>query len=83
MIGGLRRHGCFVTGSHVSAVVWRHYPSAMSNLPAIGALAWFLGIAVLIVNTIGDSGTPTVSHVDFLGLALSVSGAILARGAKA
>ena len=55
----------------------------MSNLPAIGAFVWFIGIAVLIINTVGDSGTPTVTHVDVLGLALSVSGAILARGAKA
>jgi hypothetical protein len=54
----------------------------MSNLPAIGAFVWFIGLVVLIVNTIGDSGTPTVSHVDVLGLAMSVSGAILARGSK-
>ena len=55
----------------------------MNNLSAIGAFVWFIGIAVLVVNTIGDSGTPTITHVDVLGLALSVSGAILARGAKA
>jgi len=55
----------------------------VNNLPAIGAFVWFIGLFVLIVNTVGDSGTPTVSHVDVLGLAMTVSGAILARGSKA
>lgn len=54
----------------------------MSNLPAIGAFIWFIGLVVLIVNTVGDSGIPTVSHADMLGLAMSGSGAILARGSK-
>lgn len=49
----------------------------MSNLAAIGAFVWFIGIVVLIVNTVGDSSTLTVYHVDVLGLAMSVSGAIL------
>ena len=55
----------------------------MNTLPAIGAFVWFVGIFVLIVNTVGDSGTPTISHVDVLGLGMSVSGAILARDSKA
>jgi hypothetical protein len=38
---------------------------------------------VLIINTVGDSGTPAITHVDVLGLGMSVSGAILARGLKA
>lgn len=49
----------------------------------IGAYLCFIGLFVLIINTVGDSGTPTVSHVDLLGLAMSVSGAILVRGSKA
>lgn len=61
----------------------RRYSSAMNTLPTIGALVWFIGLCVLIINTVGDSGTPTVSHVDVLGLGMSVSGAILARGSKA
>lgn len=36
-----------------------------------------------IHNAVGDSSTPTVSHVDVLGLGMSVSGAILARGSEA
>jgi hypothetical protein len=55
----------------------------MTTLTTIGAFVWFIGLIVLIINTIGDSGTPTVSHVDVLGLAMTVSGAVLARGAKA
>jgi hypothetical protein len=55
----------------------------MTSLPAIGVFVWFVGLAVLIINTVGDSGTPTVSHVDVLGLGMIVSGAVLARGSKA
>ncbi|WP_168218418.1 hypothetical protein [Nocardioides eburneiflavus] len=55
----------------------------MNTLPALGAVLCFIGLLVLVVNTVGDSGTPTVSHVDVLGLAMSVSGAILARGSRA
>ena len=54
----------------------------MSNLSTIGVFVWFVGLVVLVVNTGGDSGTPTVSHVDVLGLAMSVSGAVLARGSR-
>lgn len=55
----------------------------MHTLPTIGAFVWFMGLCVLIINTVGDSGPPTVSHVDVLGLGMSVPGAILARGLKA
>lgn len=55
----------------------------MNTLSTIGAFVWFIGLCVLIINTVGDSGTPTVSHVDVLGLGMSVSGAILARGLRA
>jgi hypothetical protein len=55
----------------------------MSNLPAIGKYMWGMGMLMLIVITIGDARTPTVEHVDVLALAMSVSGAILARGPKA
>jgi hypothetical protein len=55
----------------------------MNSLAVIGAFVWFAGLVVLIINTVGDSGTPSVTHVDVLGLSMSVSGAILARGAKA
>ena len=59
------------------------YSSAMNTLPMIGAFVWFIGLCVLIINTVGDSGTPAITHVDVLGLGMSVSGAILARGLKA
>ncbi|MGN6574722.1 MAG: hypothetical protein ACTHKG_03465 [Nocardioides sp.] len=54
----------------------------MNTLPAVGAFVFLLGTLILIINAVGDSGTPTVTHVDVLGLAMSVSGAILARGSK-
>lgn len=44
---------------------------------------WLAGLCVLILNTVVDSGTPSVSHVDVLGLGMAVSGAILARGSNA
>jgi hypothetical protein len=59
------------------------YSSPMNNLPVLGAFVCLIGLFVLVVNTVGDTGTPTVSHVDVLGLAMSVSGAILARGSRA
>jgi hypothetical protein len=30
----------------------------VTSLPAIGVFVWLIGLAVLIINTVGDSGTP-------------------------
>lgn len=54
----------------------------MRTLAGIGAATWLTGIVVLVFNAIGDSGTPTITHIDTLGLAMSVSGAILVLGSK-
>ncbi len=50
----------------------------MDIVPGIGPFVWLLGVGVLIVNAVGDSGTPELTHFDTLGLGLAVSGAILA-----
>ncbi len=50
----------------------------MDIIPGVGPLEWALGLLVLVVNAVGDSGTPELTHVDTLGLAMAVSGAIVA-----
>lgn len=47
-----------------------------------GSLLSFIGLVVLVINAIGDSGTPAPSHVDTLGLAMAISGSILALGSR-
>jgi len=54
----------------------------MRTLSGVGAVIWFVGLVVLAINALGDSGTPTLTHIDTLGMAMSISGAILALGPK-
>jgi xanthine/uracil/vitamin C permease (AzgA family) len=54
----------------------------MQTLAGLGAFIWFIGLSTLAINVFGDSGTPTITHVDTLGLGMCVSGAILALGSR-
>lgn len=54
----------------------------MRNLTATGSFICLIGLLVLVINVFGDSGTPTLSHVDTLGLGMAISGAILALGPR-
>ncbi len=58
------------------------YDPGMRFLPEIGSLICFIGLAVLVLSAIADSATPTLDHVDTLGLGMAISGAILTLGAK-
>lgn len=54
--------GRFPNATDLRVPRWgRQYSSAMSNLPAIGAFVWSIGLVVLVVNTVGVIPEPPPS----------------------